>query len=100
MKFSLLTLITLISAASAISVDAGLIKRQCIAEGGLCFTSTTEVDKPCCGGLICNTDPARNNANVCGKKPAEKRDVNANIPKPLPVPRAMPEIPRDEPIWG
>ncbi|EXF73100.1 hypothetical protein CFIO01_07500 [Colletotrichum fioriniae PJ7] len=96
MKFSLLTVITIVSAASAISVDAGLIKRQCIAEGGLCFTSTTEVDKPCCGGLICNTDPARNNANVCGKKPAEKRDVS----KPLPVPRAMPEIPRDEPIWG
>ncbi|KAI3551448.1 hypothetical protein CABS01_15041 [Colletotrichum abscissum] len=98
MKFSLLTLVTLISAASAISVDAGLIKRQCIAEGGLCFTSTAEVDKPCCGGLICNTDPARNNANVCGKKSAEKRDIDT--PKPLPVPRAMPEIPRDEPIWG
>lgn len=34
MKFSLLTVITIVSAASAISVDAGLIKRQCIAEGG------------------------------------------------------------------
>ncbi|OHE91279.1 hypothetical protein CORC01_13437 [Colletotrichum orchidophilum] len=99
MKFTLLTLVTVIGAVSAISVDAGLIKRQCIAKGGLCSTSTTEVNKPCCGGLVCNTDPARNNAK-CGKKPVEKRSIDSAASKPLSILRAMPEIPRDEPIWG
>ncbi|WYZ34073.1 hypothetical protein EsH8_I_000349 [Colletotrichum jinshuiense] len=104
MKFTLVTLVAIIGAASAISVDAGLVKRQCIAEGGLCFTSIAEVDKPCCGGLICKNKP-QPNTNICEPEPSPvapgKREVveKSEIPSP-PKPVSMPEIPRDEPRWG
>ncbi|KZL69584.1 ec20 protein [Colletotrichum incanum] len=109
MKFTLTTLVAIIGAASAISVDAGLVKRQCIASGGLCFTSIAETTKPCCGGLICRNKP-QPNTNICEpeespKTEAQKREVveKSDIP-PAPqaqaMPRAMPRVPRDEPIWG
>ncbi|GKT55835.1 EC20 protein [Colletotrichum tofieldiae] len=109
MKLTLTTLVAIIGAASAISVDAGLVKRQCIANGGLCFTSIADTTKPCCGGLICKNKP-QPNTNICEpeespKVGVSKREVveKSDIP-PAPqaqaMPRAMPRVPRDEPIWG
>uniref|UniRef100_L2FGL0 Ec20 protein n=1 Tax=Colletotrichum fructicola (strain Nara gc5) TaxID=1213859 RepID=L2FGL0_COLFN len=77
MKFTLVTFIAIVGAASAISVDA--VKRQCIAKGGLCFTSIADTKKPCCGGLE-----------------LQKR---AEAPA-APQPRGMPQIPDNEPRWG
>ncbi|WQF78648.1 hypothetical protein CDEST_03662 [Colletotrichum destructivum] len=109
MKFTLTALVAIIGAASAISVDAGLVKRQCIANGGFCFTSIADTKKPCCGGLICKNKPAPN-TNICEPEESPKVQVprsevveKSDIP-PAPqaqaLPRAMPQIPRDEPIWG
>ncbi|TDZ21743.1 hypothetical protein Cob_v005354 [Colletotrichum orbiculare MAFF 240422] len=64
MKFSLVTVITLVGAATAASVDRTLFKRQCIANGGQCGTSISETTKPCCGGLICRNQNAPN-LNLC-----------------------------------
>ncbi|TID04235.1 hypothetical protein CH35J_002059 [Colletotrichum higginsianum] len=148
MKFTLTALVAIIGVASAISVDAGLVKRQCIANGGeqlppfpfhfsfsfpyprsstcyisllnwmmltapnstdFCFTSIADTKKPCCGGLVCRNKPAPN-TNICEpeespKVPQPRSEVveKSEIP-PAPqaqaLPRAMPQIPRDEPIWG
>ncbi|GKT43434.1 uncharacterized protein ColSpa_03615 [Colletotrichum spaethianum] len=109
MKFTLTALVTIISAVSAISVDAGLVKRQCIASGGLCFTSIADTTKPCCGGLICKNKP-QPNTNICEpeespKVVVPKREVveRSDVP-PAPqaqaMPRAMPGMARDEPLWG
>ncbi|KAK2735133.1 ec20 protein [Colletotrichum kahawae] len=110
MKFTLVTFIAIVGAASAISVDAGLIKRQCIANGGLCFTSIADTKKPCCGGLICKNKP-QPNTNICEPEPSpssvakradehdEELQKRSDAPA-APQPRGMPQIPDNEPRWG
>ncbi|KAF9872860.1 hypothetical protein CkaCkLH20_09723 [Colletotrichum karsti] len=107
MKFTLVTFVALVGAASAISVDAGLIKRECIGNGGFCFTSIADVNKPCCGGLICKNKPAPN-TNICEPEPSPKSpakrmtdeiEKRSDEPAP-PQARGFPQIPDDEPRWG
>ncbi|KAF3801421.1 hypothetical protein GCG54_00005577 [Colletotrichum gloeosporioides] len=107
MKFTLVTFIAIVGAASAISVDAGLVKRQCIANGGLCFTRIADTKKPCCGGLICKNKP-QPNTNICEPEPSpsstakrarEELQKRAEAPA-APQPRGMPQIPDNEPRWG
>ncbi|KAJ0336995.1 hypothetical protein COL922a_007290 [Colletotrichum nupharicola] len=107
MKFTLVTFVAIVGAASAISVDAGLVKRQCIAKGGLCFTSIADTKKPCCGGLVCNNKP-QPNTNICEPEPSppstakrarEELQKRAEAPA-APQPRGMPQIPDNEPSWG
>ncbi|TQN66691.1 hypothetical protein CSHISOI_08631 [Colletotrichum shisoi] len=110
MKFTLTALVAIIGVASAISVDAGPVKRECIANGGFCFTSIPDIKKPCCGGLFCINKPGPN-LNFCEPAPSPKVKVprrsevveKSEIP-PAPqaqaLSRAMPQVPRDEPILG
>ncbi|KAF6797640.1 ec20 protein [Colletotrichum sojae] len=104
MKFSLATIVALVGAASAVSVDFSLVQRQdCIASGGFCFTSIADVNKPCCGGLICRNKP-QPNTNICEPEPSpgstarsvavEERSDEPAAPRAVDVPVA------EEPRWA
>ncbi|KAL2884431.1 hypothetical protein SGCOL_000378 [Colletotrichum sp. CLE4] len=65
MKFTLATLLTLVAAVSAASVDIGLITRQdnCASKGGKSSAPLTPNcgdvgDRGCCAGTTCQTTRA------------------------------------------
>ncbi|KAL0939744.1 uncharacterized protein CTRU02_206354 [Colletotrichum truncatum] len=98
MKFTLTTFVAIIGVASAISVDAGLVKRQCVSKvGDTCGT------RPCCSGLTCQP-VAGSSQSTCVKEIA-KRDENhlsgrSEKKSARLQTRRYPEIPADEPRWG
>ncbi|KAF4783016.1 hypothetical protein HER10_EVM0005331 [Colletotrichum scovillei] len=57
MKFTLATLLTIVAAVSAASVDIGLIARQdnCASKGANCGDVG---DRACCSGTTCQTTRA------------------------------------------
>ncbi|KAK1976503.1 hypothetical protein LZ30DRAFT_666753 [Colletotrichum cereale] len=95
MKLTLTTLVAIISVASAISVDAGLVKRQCIASGEPCSTSTADSTRSCCPGSKCKPQ-VQPDTNICKPNDSprvghKKREVieKSDMP-PAPQPQARP----------
>ncbi|KAF4413468.1 hypothetical protein CFRS1_v009317 [Colletotrichum fructicola] len=64
MKFTLAFVLTLVAAASAASVDVGLVQRQdnCASKGANCGGPG---DRGCCSGTTCKT--GQSSTHICWK---------------------------------